>query len=75
LALAQAEGLHSIAFPAISTGIYGYPLEEATAIAVATVTKELEGVAGPVDTVIFACFGQDALDVYALEGVPVAGPG
>lgn len=74
LALAQSEGLHSIAFPAISTGIYGYPLEEAAAIAVATVTKELEGGASPVDTVVFACFSQDVLDVYVRKGVATKNP-
>lgn len=41
LQLARAEGLKSIAFPAISTGIYGYPLREATHVAVATVRGEL----------------------------------
>ncbi len=48
LALAEAEGLRSIAFPAISCGVYGYPLEQAAAIAVAelerarTSTRSLE---------------------------------
>ena len=71
LALAQAEGLRSIAFPAISTGIYGYPLDEATKIAVATVTEDLARAAGSVDTVVFACFSRDVLDAYAREGVQV----
>jgi len=39
LALADAEGLESIAFPAISTGVFGYPLEEAARVAVATIRE------------------------------------
>ena len=68
LAIAQREGLGSIAFPAISTGIYGYPLEPATRVAVTTVRGELAG-AGTVRQVIFACFTKDALETYAAEGV------
>jgi O-acetyl-ADP-ribose deacetylase (regulator of RNase III) len=63
LALARAEGLASIAFPAISTGIYGYPLREATAIAVATVRAEAER-PGSLSHVIFACFNHEVLDHY-----------
>ena len=40
--LAKEHDVHSIAFPAISTGVYGYPLEDATAIAVKTVAQWLE---------------------------------
>jgi O-acetyl-ADP-ribose deacetylase (regulator of RNase III) len=42
LALAQAHGIESIAFPAISTGIFGYPLDEAASIAIRTVAQFLE---------------------------------
>jgi O-acetyl-ADP-ribose deacetylase (regulator of RNase III) len=69
-ALARAHGLASIAFPAISTGIYGYPLAEATAIAVATARAELTA-PGSLTQVVFACFNQDVLDAYAAEGVAV----
>lgn len=65
--LAQAHGLRSIAFPAISTGIYGYPLELATGIAVATARQAAEP-AG-VNEVVFACFGKDALKAYRECGV------
>ena len=41
LELAKKYGIHSIAFPAISTGVYGYPLEEAVPIAVQTVSAWL----------------------------------
>lgn len=63
LALARAGALRSIAFPAISTGIYGYPLQTAAEIAVATVMIEIGKGSGIVD-VTFACFDQNALAVY-----------
>jgi O-acetyl-ADP-ribose deacetylase (regulator of RNase III) len=55
-------GARSIAFPAISTGIYGYPLEAATAVAVDAVTG-WKG--GGVDLVRFVCFHRRALEVYS----------
>jgi O-acetyl-ADP-ribose deacetylase (regulator of RNase III) len=66
LKLARAQGLRSIAFPAISTGIFGYPLDAATAIAVKTVREHGE----PLDDVIFACFDQRTLVAYVKEGIP-----
>jgi O-acetyl-ADP-ribose deacetylase (regulator of RNase III) len=63
LALATQHGLESIAFPAISTGIYGYPLEDATHIAVAEVTQHLAANELP-RTVIFVCFGTETHEVY-----------
>lgn len=66
LALARAKGLASIAFPAISTGIYGFPLADATAIAVATVRADIAN-HGSLHDVLFACFSQAALDAYAAE--------
>jgi O-acetyl-ADP-ribose deacetylase (regulator of RNase III) len=68
LALADAQGLQSIAFPAISTGIYGYPLEAATRVAVATVRSELAR-SRCIRDVTFACFSKGALAAYAGEGV------
>jgi O-acetyl-ADP-ribose deacetylase (regulator of RNase III) len=65
LALARQHGLASLAFPAISTGVYRFPLERATAIAVATVDAELAH--GTVDMVTFVCFGDDALAAYRAE--------
>ena len=66
--LAAEHGLKSIAFPAISTGIYGYPLRPATEIAVHAVRAELaEG--SPVETVIFTCFSPDVLAAYRDAGV------
>jgi O-acetyl-ADP-ribose deacetylase (regulator of RNase III) len=66
LALAEAKSLKSIAFPAISTGIYGYPLPDATRIAVATVREELSH--HKID-VVFACFSAAVVAAYAAEGV------
>ena len=68
IALARANGFRSIAFPAISTGIYGYPLREATRVAVATVRAELTEPSSVAD-VVFACFNPSALAGYAAEGI------
>jgi O-acetyl-ADP-ribose deacetylase (regulator of RNase III) len=68
LALAREQGLQSVAFPAISTGIYGYPLEDATRIAVATVRAALAAPGSTTD-VIFACFNPSVLAAYVAEGV------
>jgi O-acetyl-ADP-ribose deacetylase (regulator of RNase III) len=66
LELARSEKLASIAFPAISTGIYGYPVKEATSIAVSTVRAGLRA-PGSISRVIFACFNEDALRAYDAE--------
>lgn len=73
LALAQAQGLESIAFPAISTGIYGYPLAQATPVAVSTVREELAKRPGSIARVVFACFDRQTLDSYVQQGVPAWG--
>jgi O-acetyl-ADP-ribose deacetylase (regulator of RNase III) len=62
LRLAAENGVRSVAFPAISTGIYGYPLEPATRIAVSTVRDA--GPASGVERVVFACFSLDVERVY-----------
>ncbi len=63
LRLAVKHGLRSIAFPAISCGIYGYPLREATRIAVRTTAAFLEQ-AQTIERVLFACFSADVLAEY-----------
>lgn len=55
LVLARDHGARSIAFPAISTGVYGFPVERAARIAVGTVVRFLKEVGG-VDRVVLACF-------------------
>ena len=63
LAVAAAYGVTTIAFPSISTGVYGYPIERAAAIAVRVVREE-----GPLcpllRQVIFCCFSAEDLAVY-----------
>ena len=70
LRLAGGHQLHSVAFPAISTGVYGYPLAEATRLAVSTCREELEK-ASVVQRLIFACFSQEALHQYRIAGVDI----
>ena len=66
LALASANGCASIAFPAISCGVYGYPIAVATAIAVHEV-RAFAARDATVKTVIFACFGAEVLAAYERE--------
>jgi O-acetyl-ADP-ribose deacetylase (regulator of RNase III) len=63
LELARAKGLRSISFPSISTGAYGYPIEEAAGIAVKTVSKFV--VKKPFDEVRFVLFSETDFRVYA----------
>jgi len=58
LALADQHRIHTIAFPAISTGAYRFPLERATRIAVRETTSFL-GRSEVVEKVTFVCFGQE----------------
>jgi O-acetyl-ADP-ribose deacetylase (regulator of RNase III) len=60
LALATKQNLHSIAFPAISTGIYGFPPERAAQIAVSTVHQEIAATTHAFELVVFCCFSQNA---------------
>lgn len=62
-ALAFTRGLRSLAFPSISTGIYGYPIELAAAVAVATTRKSLVQSTSLAE-VIFCCFSAADLLVY-----------
>jgi O-acetyl-ADP-ribose deacetylase (regulator of RNase III) len=62
LELAQQEGLKTIAFPGISTGIYGYPLEDATRIAIVTVADCLTQMPS-IEEVRFVTFGDEATKV------------
>ena len=56
--LAEQHGLKSIAFPAISCGIYGYPLDQAATIAIESTLQTLHQ-CEHVELVIFACFGDE----------------
>ena len=64
LNLAKEYGLESIAFPSISTGVYGYPLKEATEVVVKTVSKWFEDNQDYNIKVIFMCFSENAYNLY-----------
>lgn len=63
-ALAEEHQIRSISFPSISTGAYGYPIEEAARIAAAEVAKHFHGHATHVREVVFVLFYRQAYDVY-----------
>ena len=65
LAMAEERGLRTIAFPSISTGVYGYPLEQAAAIALREVKAHLEKADTKLQQVIIVLFGKRAYEVYA----------
>src|SRR5690606_5323267 len=54
---AAANGIRHIAFPSISTGVYGYPVREAATIAVQTIQEVLRDIAS-LEKVVFCCFSQ-----------------
>lgn len=63
LSLARENGVKTIAFPAISTGVYGYPIREATQIAVKTVA-DFCSAEDSFDEIIFVCFDEPAFELY-----------
>jgi O-acetyl-ADP-ribose deacetylase (regulator of RNase III) len=65
LEMAEERGLHTICFPSISTGVYGYPLEQAAAIALREVKAHLEKADTKLQQVTFVLFGKAAYEVYA----------
>jgi len=69
LALAVEHNVRSIAFPAISTGAYGFPLERATQLAVTEVARFLESDT-TIERVVFVCFDRRTYEVYlaAMKG-------
>ena len=71
LRVAQTHGLRSLAFPAISTGIYGYPLAEAAGVATRTVAAWLDAQPHQFDRIAFVCFGPEATAVFqaALDAI------
>lgn len=71
LSLAEQHGARTVAFPAISTGIYGFPLERATTIAVRETIDFLREHPA-VEQVTFVCFGERAEQVYQAELARVA---
>lgn len=65
LGLARENSLRSIAFPAISTGIYGYPKDEASKVAARTVREELTAFPLAFDLILFICFDDESRRIYA----------
>ena len=63
LKLAQEHKIKSIAFPCISTGVYGYPKQEAAEIAISSCKKFLKETGAVIET-IFCCFGNDDVEIY-----------
>jgi O-acetyl-ADP-ribose deacetylase (regulator of RNase III) len=66
LAIARAEGLRSIAFPAISCGVYGYPIDEAATIAVREVRAFLDGAAPP-ERIVLVAYDPGMYEVLATK--------
>jgi O-acetyl-ADP-ribose deacetylase (regulator of RNase III) len=62
LDLAAAQRLASVAFPAISTGVYRFPPDRAARIAVGTVTGQLASSPRGIERVVFCCFAREAAD-------------
>src|SRR5882672_1448535 len=73
LALAEQKGVRTIAFPSISTGAYGFPMDQAVRIAVAEIRIFLERNSS-IEKVVLVCFGKSAFDVHreALNKIPMA---
>ena len=64
LNIASEKGLSSIAFPAISTGIFGFPKERCAQIMLATVIKMLEEEESSLKEVVFCLWGEDSLQIF-----------
>ncbi|WP_239023051.1 O-acetyl-ADP-ribose deacetylase [Pontibacter mangrovi] len=64
LKLAEEHGLKSIAFPNISTGVYGYPKDKAARVAVETVNAYLEKHDTSLERIVFVCFDSENLHYY-----------
>jgi O-acetyl-ADP-ribose deacetylase (regulator of RNase III) len=75
LAIAREHALGSIAFPAISTGVYAFPADRAALIAVGTVVSEIAANAGSLRRVIFCCFSDRSAQyhVAAFTELGIAG--
>ena len=72
LTLAEQRGVRTIAFPAISTGVYRFPLERATRIAITETLRHLEG-GSSVQKVVFVCFSDRAYEAYTAALKDLAG--
>ena len=66
LGLASQHGIRTIAFPAISTGIYGYPVQDAAAVAASAACDILANNSARFDELIFVCFNPEAKVTYEM---------
>ena len=73
LSLAAGQRLSSVAFPAISTGVYGYPIEAATRVAMAETRAFLAGADFPC-LVVFCCYSERDREVYERVGAALLAP-
>jgi O-acetyl-ADP-ribose deacetylase (regulator of RNase III) len=64
LRLAAEQGARTVSLPAISCGIYGYPVDQAARIAIDTVRDVLATEPGPIEQVTFVLFSQGTYDVF-----------
>lgn len=64
LQIAVDQGIRSVAFPSISTGVYRFPKEKATGIVVKTVNQFVEANPGKIDLVEWILFDEDTLNIY-----------
>ena len=64
LDLARAHRLKTVAFPAISTGVYGFPADAAARIAVATVTEAVKAHPDAFDEIVFCCFSEGSAECH-----------
>ncbi len=72
LSLAEQHGVQTIAFPAISTGVYHFPLERATRIAITETIGQLER-GNSIEKVVFVCFSHRAYEAYTAALKDLAG--
>ena len=73
LGVAEAHGLRTVAFPAISTGVYGYPIDRAAGIAAATVDDVIRRNPDLFQEILFVCFSAPDQVVYAAAIEAAAG--
>ena len=73
LDLAREHSLRSIAFPALSTGVYDYPKEQASRVAAQTLQDRLAAFPSAFDLILFICFDDESARIYA-EAVAALGP-
>jgi O-acetyl-ADP-ribose deacetylase len=72
--IADERKLNSISFPAISTGVYGYPVEQAAAVAISTIVETLLS-AGSLVLVLMVLFDKNTLDIFARTAMELRQPG